>query len=90
MPRPGLRTGRFRKIIRKIPGGALVIHYKKKKPGQARCAACGRPLPGVKRDIPSKIRRLAKSRKRPKRPYGGNLCSRCSREAVRGKILKGG
>ena len=89
MPRPGLRTSRFRRIIRKIPGGALVIHYKKKKPGQARCASCGKPLSGVKRNIPSKIRKLAKSKKKPNRPYGGNLCPKCSREAVKGKTLKG-
>lgn len=90
MPRPGLRTSRFRRIVRKIPGGALVIHYKKKKPKQAKCAGCGKPLTGVKRNIPSRVKNLAKSKKRPSRPYGGNLCSRCSREAVRGKILKRG
>lgn len=90
MPRPALRTSRFRKIIRKIPGGALVIHYKKKKPRQARCAGCGKPLSGVKRNIPSKVRGLAKSKKRPKRPYGGNLCPGCSREAIKRKALKGG
>lgn len=62
MPRPGLRTGRFRRIIRKMPGGALIIHYKKKRPGRARCAVCGKPLHGT----------------RPSRPYGNmcSACSR--------------
>lgn len=90
MPRPGLRTGRFRKVIRKTPGGALIIHYKKRKPKQARCAVCGKQLSGVKRDVPSKIKGLAKSKKRPNRPYGGNLCPGCSREAIKNKVLKGG
>lgn len=89
MPRPGLRTSRFRRIVRKIPGGALVIHYKKKKPSKAKCGSCGKPLSGVKRDIPSRIKAIPKSRKRPGRPYGGKLCSRCSREAVKAKALKG-
>ena len=77
MPRPGLRTSRFRRIIRKIPGGALIIHYKKRGLGKARCAGCGRPVSGVS------------GRKRPERPYGGNLCPRCSRKAIKNKILKG-
>lgn len=67
MPRPGLRTDRFRRIVRKTPGGVLVIHYKRKSPGRPRCAVCRKPLSG----------------KRPKRPYGGNLCPRCSRERIK-------
>jgi len=88
MPRPGLRTSRFRRIVRKIPGGALVIHYKKKMPSKAKCS-CGTPLSGVARNFPSKIKGLAKSKKKPERPYGGKLCPKCAREAIKAKALKG-
>lgn len=87
MPRPGLRTHRFKRIAKKV-GGTLVVHYMKRKPAKARCGSCGRPLSGVARDIPSRLRKLPKSKKKPNRAYGGNLCPKCSREAVRAKALK--
>jgi large subunit ribosomal protein L34e len=76
----------LKKIRKKIPGGASVIHYLKKKPKSAKCSKCGKPLHGVAHGLTSKVRSLAKSKKRPERPYGGKLCSRCSRSEIKSRI----
>ncbi len=90
MPRPGRRTHSLRWVYRRTPGGRTVIHYEKRKPGPAKCAICGSPLNGVPRLIPVKLRRLAKTEKRPERPYGGHLCHRCLtrllKEAIRSQV----
>jgi large subunit ribosomal protein L34e len=86
MPRPALRSGALRKIRKKLPGGAFIIHYLKRKPSPSKCAVCGRQLQGVPRKNPSSLKKMSKSRKRPSRPYGGNLCSRCARERVKGRV----
>ena len=41
---------------------------------------------GTPRDIPAKIKKLAKTEKRPERPYGGNLCSKCTRAKIKSKV----
>lgn len=51
--------------------------FKKKKPSASKCAECGKVLGGVPRAIKSKIKNMAKTSKRPSRPYGGVLCPRC-------------
>jgi large subunit ribosomal protein L34e len=86
MVRPSLRSTSLRKIRKKIPGGASIIHFFRKRPGGAVCAECGKPLHGVSREISSKIRKLSKSKKRPERPYGGKLCSECSRKKIKEKV----
>ncbi len=69
----------FRKIFKKVPGGATNIHYAQRKPKKAHCAACGKPLAGVPRLRAFKARTTAKTMKRPERPYGGIYCSPCTR-----------
>jgi large subunit ribosomal protein L34e len=86
MPRPALRTRSLRKIRKKLPGGASIIHYIKKKPKRAVCANCGKPLHGVAGGLTSRVRGLSKSRKRPERPYGGKLCAKCARAQIKKKI----
>ena len=44
MPRPGLRVRSLRKMKVKLPGGASVIHYIKRRPSGAVCAGCRRVL----------------------------------------------
>ena len=88
MPRPALRSRSLRRILKKIPGGASIIHYTKRKPSVARCARCKKPLKGVARKRSSKFRRLARAVRRSSRPYGGNLCSACSREIIKETKLK--
>ncbi len=89
MVRPMYRTRSWRRVIRRTPGGRVAIHFEKRKPGPARCARCGRPLGGVPRERPSRLRKLSKSAKRPERPYGGVLCSTCLAELIFEQIVEG-
>ncbi len=86
MPRPGLRTYSRRRVYRRTPGGRTVVHYEPRKPSVAKCALCGRPLNGVPRLRSSRLRRLAKTEKRPERPYGGYICHRCLAKAFKASI----
>jgi len=86
MPVPRLRSRSLRKIFRKVPGGRVSIQYKKRKPKAAKCSNCRAVLKGVPRERPFKMRSMAKTKKRPERPYGGILCSRCMRQTIIGKI----
>ncbi len=88
MVRPALRSSTLRKIKKRIPGGALITHYFKRKPSPAKCGMCGKPLHGVPRERPSKMRNLPKTKKRPERPYGGVLCSSCMRKVLKEKLKK--
>ena len=89
MPRPSLRSRTLRRIKKRIPGGASVIHYLRRNPSPARCAACGRPLHGVASKRASGMKKLAKSRKVPSRMFGGNLCPSCARERLKERARKG-
>ncbi len=82
MVRPGLRSRSLRRVYRRTPGGTTTIHFERRRPKQARCARCGRPLGGVPRGRPRELRRMSKTSKRPQRPYGGVLCSRCLSEMI--------
>jgi len=84
-------TGRFksrtfRRVFRKTPGGRTVKHYKLRKPAKAKCSGCGDVLKGIARGRPSRMKNLPKSQKTVSRPYGGNLCSKCMRQAIISKI----
>jgi large subunit ribosomal protein L34e len=85
------RYGRYksrqahRMISVKVPGGRTVIQFKKKKPSKAKCAGCGKVLSGVPRERPHKMKKMTKSKKKPERPYGGYLCSKCTRNVLRAK-----
>ena len=86
MPAPRLRSRSLRKIYVKVPGGGTNIHFKKKKPKTAKCGKCGDLLKGIPREFPFRMRRMAKTSKRPERPYGGILCSKCMRLEIIKKI----
>jgi len=79
MPQPYKRSRSLRRVYVKAPGGKTRLHYRKRKPGKAECGSCGAFLKGTLRERPNKMSSLAKTKKRPERPYGGNLCSRCMR-----------
>jgi len=68
----------FRRVLKKL-ASRVTIHYKKRNPAKAKCGDCGKPLKGVPRARPFKMQNMAKTQKRPERPYGGNLCSKCMR-----------
>ena len=86
MPAPRLRSRSLRKIFTKVPGGETNIHFKKKKPKAAKCGNCGAVLKGIPREFPFRMKKMAKTKKRPERPYGGVLCSRCMRENIINKV----
>lgn len=88
MPAPRFRTRTFRKVFVKTPGGKTVLHYRKRKPKKAVCANCKKPLNGVMRERPYKMKNLPKTKKRPERAYGGVLCSQCSRLKLTEKCIK--
>ena len=86
MPAPRLRSRSLRKIFTKVSGGRTVVHYKKRKPKAARCGSCGTLLKGIPREFPFRMRKMATTKKRPERPYGGVLCSKCMRMEIINKI----
>lgn len=82
MVKPGLRSRSLRRVTRRTPGAQTVKQYKKRKPSKAKCADCGKVLAGVPRERPSKMRTMPKTQKRPERPFGGKLCSACTRKTI--------
>ena len=82
MVKPGQRSRTLRRVFRRTPGGKTVLHFMKRKPSKAKCGKCGRLLAGVPRERPYKMMRLSKTKKRPERPYGGVLCSACTRQKI--------
>ena len=83
-----LRSRSFRRVKRKLPGGRVTTHYKKRNPKNASCSGCGDVLKGMPRLTPLRMKNLAKTKKRPQRPYGGVLCSKCSRKKILDSINK--
>lgn len=82
MPAGRYKSRTFRRVYVRTPGGRTVLHYKKRKPKAAHCSSCGGVLKGVPRERPYKMRGMPKTMKRPERPYGGVLCSRCMRNVI--------
>ena len=83
-----IKSRTFRRIKVKLPGNRVTVHYRKRKPRQAICADCGAVLHGVPRERPYKMRNMPKTKKRPERPYGGVLCSACTRRKIIAKARK--
>ena len=77
MVRRALRSRSLRKIKVRTPGSRVAIHYRPRKPKIAHCSKCGAILKGVPRERPTKMANLAKTKKRPERPFAGTLCSNC-------------
>lgn len=82
MPAGRHKSRSLRRVFKKTPGGKTVMRYEKRKPSKARCAGCGSLLKGTLRERPYKMRTIAKTKKRPERPFGGVLCSRCMRKNI--------
>ena len=78
----------MRRVFRKTPGGKVVLHYKKRKPAAAKCGTCGAVLKGVASERPFKMKKMAKTKKRPSRPYAGVLCTKCMRKVMIEKAKK--
>lgn len=85
MPAGRHKSRTFRRVYVRTPRARVKLVYKKRKPGKAQCAGCGSYLKGTIRATPSVLKNTPKTKKRPQRPFGGVLCSRCMRK----KILEG-
>ena len=70
-------------IKRKTPSGKITLHERRRRPSQAKCANCKSPLHSIQRKIPSEFKKLSASERKPERPYGGYLCSNCTKEIFR-------
>jgi len=88
MVRPKLRSRSLRRKKVRTPGNKLIVRYEDRKPKITKCAICKKPLQGVPRLNPTDLRKLAKTKRRPERPYGGNLCSSCMRDLLRKNLIK--
>lgn len=73
------KSGSAKRVHVRLPSGKSVLKFKKKKNGQARCQLTGEKLSGVPR---SNLRKLAKSSRRPKRPFGGVLSPSAMRRVL--------
>jgi large subunit ribosomal protein L34e len=89
-----MTAGRFksrswRRVKVKTPK-RLITHYERKKPKRAVCAICKKELHGIPRAFPKELQSMAKTKKRPERPYGGYLCSECLRKIMKEKARNSG
>jgi large subunit ribosomal protein L34e len=75
----------FARVKVRTPGGKTVMHYIKRKPKLGVCPETGEKLKGVPRERPYKMMKLAKTKKRPSRPYAGNLSSNAMRAKMKAK-----
>ncbi|MBI5066529.1 50S ribosomal protein L34e [Candidatus Woesearchaeota archaeon] len=79
----GIRKSRtYRRMKVRTPGGELKIHYELRLPKKPKCANCGHQLHAVPRRRPTEMQNMPKTKKRPERPYGGVLCSKCMRQKI--------
>jgi len=79
------RSRTQRRVFVKTPGGETRLTYRKRKESKQQCGECGADLKGIPR---VKISKLSKTQRRPERPYGGVLCSKCMRKKMVEKVLK--
>ncbi|MCK4669716.1 MAG: 50S ribosomal protein L34e [Nanoarchaeota archaeon] len=82
------RSRTYRRVQRKTPGSKNVRAFVRRKPKRARCGSCGQYLKGVACQRTYKMKKMPKTAKRPTRPYGGVLCSKCTRLKLKEKVRK--
>ena len=85
MPAGRHKSRTFRRVFTKVISKTKMF-YKLRKPKIAHCADCKIELKGVPRLRPYKAMTTAKTKKRPERPYGGKLCSKCTRSLLKSKV----
>lgn len=82
MPATRFRSRTFRRVFVRIPSGTSVLTYRRRKNAKPQCSTCGAFLPGVARGTKAQVKALPRSARRPERPYGGQLCSKCMRRTI--------
>ena len=70
----------------KTPTGKTVLRARREKPSYAKCAKCNARLHGMPKLHPIEQKRIPKSKRVPNRPYGGYLCTKCTRETFKEKV----
>ena len=88
MPRPALRSRHVRRVKTRTPKGVLVTRFERERPSASKCALCKAPVKGTAREVPYRLHKMAKTQRRPNRPYS-NFCSSCMRRNVKEKFLGG-
>ncbi len=76
------RSNSRRKIFVKVPGNNVKMHYAARRPKVHKCSVCGKPLKGTPNYVPSKLKKLSKTQKRPSRKFGGQICHNCLRKML--------
>jgi large subunit ribosomal protein L34e len=76
------KSNTLKKVFVRTPGGKTTVQYRKRKPSAAECSGCGIKLSGVPRERPCNLKKIPRSARRPERPFGGVLCSSCSRKKI--------
>jgi len=86
--RPRHRSRSMKRKQVKTPGRKTVTHYEPKMHSKHLCAICNGILHGKPRGRPVEIQKLSKTERGPVRPFGGMLCSGCTRKimVIRAKI----
>ena len=82
MPEGKRKSRSQRRVYVRTPSSKSVLHYRARKPSKAVCGTCGAVLKGVPRETPAKLSKIPKSGRSPERPFGGKLCSACSRKII--------
>ncbi len=82
MVAPRYRSRSKRRVYVRTPGSITKIQYRARNPKLGTCPVTGQTLKGVPRASTVKMRTLAKTKKRPQRPYGGVLSSKAMRRVV--------
>jgi large subunit ribosomal protein L34e len=82
MPAGKHKSNSLRKVFKTTPGGRNTVHYVRRKPSKAQCGGCGKALSGVPKENKAKMNNMPKTQKRPERPFGGVLCSSCSKRVI--------
>ena len=82
------RSNKLKKMRTRTPSGESKLRYKKKKHSVVKCANCKKPLQGISKLSSAKLRNTSKSKKTPKRIFGGNLCHKCTIREIIKKVRK--
>ncbi|MCK4435092.1 50S ribosomal protein L34e [Candidatus Bathyarchaeota archaeon] len=83
MPRPSRRVRSKKRVYKTLPGGRKTIHYRRRVSFSVCCSVCGRPMSGVPHLSVSETRKLSRTQRRVWRPYGGQLCPKCLKSALK-------
>lgn len=74
----------FRRVDVKTASGTKT-RYDRRKPKAATCPETGEKLKGVPRVLPSELKKIPKSSRRPSRPFGGVLSSKATKALMKKK-----